>query len=72
MPRAHFSRLIDALGGQYDLELDLYIVDCDSVQKLDDITYELSPLTDESRFNSRYTFNVSSNDYVIQMASSPA
>lgn len=63
VPNAYFRKIVGALGGEYDFELDRYTVDCGKVVSLPRVNITIgtwSPLT----------YAVPPKDFVTQLVSS--
>lgn len=63
VPPAYFRTMVNALGGRYDYELDLYTVDCKQIDSLPPITITLFSGED------RITYGVQAHDFVAKIVS---
>ncbi|KAH7717745.1 eukaryotic aspartyl protease superfamily [Aphelenchoides avenae] len=61
VPPAYFRTMVNALGGRYDYELDLYTVDCKQIDSLPPITITLFSGED------RITYGVQAHDFVAKI-----
>lgn len=63
VPPSYFRKMVNALGGRYNYELDLYSVDCKQIDSLPPITITLYSLED------RLTYSVQPHDFVGKIVS---